>query len=229
MTTLSSPRVANLLETLHRDAAATDRALAEAMQARFAAPGASIENLVEEVLARERADYRAAYREQAGNFLAISPDFGRFLYAIARACKARRIVEFGTSMGVSTLYLAAALRDNGGGQLIGSEMEAGKVARARGSLSTAGLDDLVDIRAGDAIDTLQDVGGPVDLLLVDGAFSLYLPVLKLVEPNLRSGAVVLGENAFEPEYQRYIRDPANGYISLALPDGDRGNEFSVKL
>jgi predicted O-methyltransferase YrrM len=72
------------------------------------------------------------------------------------------------------------------------------------------------------------VGGEVDLLLVDGAFSLYLPVLKLIEPRLKLGAVILGENAFEPGYQAYVRDPANGYVSLALPDEKRGNEVSVK-
>jgi predicted O-methyltransferase YrrM len=227
--TLSSERVVALLGTLHQAAEAADRAHAETMMAAIAAPGATIEQVVADLLADERADYRAAYRSYADNFLAVSPDYGRFLYATARACKATRIVEFGTSMGISTIYLAAALRDNGGGHLVGSEMEPAKIARARAHLDAAGLADLVDIRAGDALETLGDVGGDVDLLLVDGAFSLYLPVLKLIEPRLKPGAVILGENAFEPGYRDYIRDPANGYISLALPDEGRGNEFSVKL
>lgn len=229
MNTLSSPRLADLLERLHSEADAADREHVEAMQAKIAAPGASIEALVMDLLADERADYRATYRDRADNFLAVSPEYGRFLYAIARACKATRIVEFGTSMGISTLYLAAALRDNGGGHLIGSEMEVSKVARARANLQAAGLADLVDIRAGDALETLKNVGGTVDLMLVDGAFSLYLSVLKTIEPWLKPGAVVLGENAFEPSYLAYIRNPANGYMSLALPDEGRGNEFSVKL
>jgi len=229
MNTLNSSRVAELLQALHGEAEAADREHVEAMQAKITASGASIETLVADLLADERADYHAAYRERAGNFLAVSPDYGRFLYAMARACKATRIVEFGTSMGISTIYLAAALRDNGGGHLIGSEMEDGKVARARANLEAAGLADLVDIRAGDALETLKHVGGEVDLVLVDGAFSLYLPVLKLLEPRLQPGAVILGENAFEPAYQAYVRNPANGYVSLALPDKDRGNEFSVKV
>jgi aminopeptidase len=74
-----------------------------------------------------------------------------------------------------------------------------------------------------------DVGGTVDLLLIDGAFTLYLPVLKLVEPSLKTGAVVLGENAFDPEYLDYVRNPANGYLLQPLPvDEGRGNEFTVK-
>lgn len=229
MNTLSSPRLTDLLERLHGEADAADREHVEAMQAKIAAPGASIEALAMDLLADERADYRATYRDRADNFLAVSPEYGRFLYAIARSCRATRIVEFGTSMGISTLYLAAALRDNGGGHLIGSEMEVSKVARARANLQAAALADLVDIRAGDALETLKDVGGTVDLMLVDGAFSLYLSVLKTIEPWLKPSAVVLGENAFEPEYLAYVRNPANGYMSLALPDEGRGNEFSVKL
>jgi predicted O-methyltransferase YrrM len=193
------------------------------------AGGTTLEQVIAENLARERADYRATYRSRADNFLAVSPAYGRFLYAVARACKATRIVEFGTSMGISTIYLAAALRDDGGGHLIGSELEPTKVARARANLDAAGLADLVDIREGDALETLRDVGGEVDLLLIDGAFSLYFAVLKLVEPRLKPGAVVLGEIAFEPGYLDYVRNPANGYLSQPLPvDEGRGNEFTVR-
>jgi predicted O-methyltransferase YrrM len=227
--TLRSPRVAPLPEQLHHTAEESDREHFEAMMAMIGDPDASIDQVIADLMAEEQADYRATYRRYADNFLAVSPTYGRFLYAMARACKAKRIVEFGTSMGVSTLYLAAALRDNGGGQLIGSEFEPGKVARARASLEAAGLADLVEIREGDARETLWDIDGEVDMLLLDGAFSLYLTVLKLVEPNLRPGAIILGENAFEPDYLAYVRDPANGYFSLTLPlDEGRGNEFAVR-
>ena len=231
MDSLSTGPLAQLLDRLHAEAEETDRSHVEEIMAEVArveAAGGSIADLAAGMIAEERADYRKTYQGRAANFLAISRDYGRFLYAIARARGATRIVEFGTSMGISTIYLAAALRDNGGGQLIGSELEPGKVARARANLEAAGLADLVDIREGDALETLADPGGPVDLLLVDGAFALYLPVLKLIEPHLRPGAVVLGENAFEPEYQAYVRNPANGFVSLPLPEADRGNEFSVR-
>ena len=103
------------------------------------------------------------------------------------------------------------------------------MARARATLDAAGLGDLVDIREGDALETLKDVGGEVDLLLIDGAFSLYLPVLKLVEPRLKPGALVFGENAFEQGYLDYVRNPANGYVSMRLPiDEANGNEFTVR-
>ena len=230
MTTLNSERVARLLAELHRDAEAADSGLMEEVVAGLDASGDTIEQLAARMIADERVDYRAVYRSHAGHFLSVSPGYGRFLYAMARASKATRVVEFGTSMGISTIYLAAALRDNGGGRLIGSELEPAKVARARAHLDAAGLADLVDLREGDALETLKDVGGEVDLALIDGAWSLYLPVLRLIEPRLRPGAVILAENAFAADYLDYVGDPANGYVSQPLPlDEGRGNEFTVKV
>lgn len=156
-------------------------------------------------------------------YLAVSTACGRFLYRTARACKARRIVEFGTSMGVSTSYLAAALRDNGGGHLIGSEWLPAKVQHACANLAAAGFADLVEIRAGDARATLRDVGGPVDLVLLDGEYAHYLPVLRLLEPQLRPGAVIVADNALDPDYLDYVRNPANGYRSTLAPLGDGRN------
>jgi predicted O-methyltransferase YrrM len=167
MNTLTSERVSQLLEKLHQDAEAADSELTKEVVASMEASGGTIEQLAAQMITDERADYGAVYRAHAGHFLSVSPRYGRFLYVIARAYKATRIVEFGTSMGVSTIYLAAALRDNGGGQLIGSELEPAKVARARAHLEAAGFADLVDIREGDALETLKDVGGEVDLALID--------------------------------------------------------------
>jgi predicted O-methyltransferase YrrM len=230
MTLLNSRRVAETLDRLHADADVADRDFMAKMMAQLTASGKSMEEAVAELVAAEKEDYRETYRGHAEHFLAVSPAYGRFLYAIVRACRATRIVEFGTSMGISTIYIAAALRDNGGGQLIGSELEPTKVARARAHLEAAGLSDLVDIREGDALETLKDVGGQVDMLSADGAFSLYLPVLKMIEPRLTPGAVILGENAFAQDYLDYVRDPANGYFSRSLAiDEGRGNEFSVRV
>jgi predicted O-methyltransferase YrrM len=70
----------------------------------------------------------------------------------------------------------------------------------------------------------------VDLVFLDGAFSLYLPVLKLLEPYLRDGAFVIGDNALEqsPGYLDYVRNPQNGYLSLPLPfAAGRGNELTI--
>ena len=137
-----------------------------------------------------------------------------------RATAASSIVEFGTSFGLSTLHLAAALRDNGGGQLITSEFEPSKIARAKANLEAGGLADLVEFREGDALDTLaRGLPDVVDLLLLDGAKSLYMDVLELIQPKLRPGAVILADNADHcPDYLDHVRRPENGYLSMAFTD-----------
>ncbi|KAF1043863.1 MAG: hypothetical protein GAK35_02011 [Herbaspirillum frisingense] len=229
MNSLSSGRVADTLQRLFQEAEQADRAL----MAQF--DGAEqneqiLADAIAEHLAGEQRDVRAFYRGYADNFLNVAPEYGRFLYQCVRARGAKRIVEFGTSMGVSTIFLAAALRDMGGGLVIGTELEPGKAERARANLDAAGLADLVEIRVGDARETLGGLDGDVDLVLLDGAFSFYLPVLKLLEPRLKSGTPVLAENAFDLDnpYLDYVRDPANGYLSQPIPiSPGRGNEFSV--
>ena len=102
------------------------------------------------------SEQKAALMQDA--LLPVSRDAGRFLYAVARSISAKRIVEFGTSFGVSTIYFAAAVKDNGGGMVIGSELEPSKVAKANQHLAAAGLSQFAEIRPGDAMQTLRDVG-----------------------------------------------------------------------
>ena len=165
--------------------------------------------------------------------LAVSRDAGRLLYAITRSVAAKRIVEFGTSFGVSTIYFAAALHDNGGGVVIGSELASSKVTKAQRNLAEAGLSEFAEIRAGDATQTLQDTGGVIDLLFLDGWKDLYLDVLLLASTSLRPGSVVLADDvSLFPDrlaqYLRYVRDPTNGFVSVLIPVGD-GIEYSVRL
>lgn len=224
---ISGGRVADVLARLHQEAKAADAPLAQGF-----ADEAAGDQLVAEFLAAETRDLRGVYHGFAGNFLSVSPQFGQFLYMCARACNARRIVEFGSSMGISAIYLAAALRDMGGGRLTGTELVPGKAERARVNVVEAGLDDLVEFLVGDARETLRGrAGGAIDMVMLDGAFTLYLPILRLLEPDLRPGALIIGENAFAqaPGYIGYVRDPRNGYLSLPLPfDLGRGNEFTIR-
>jgi predicted O-methyltransferase YrrM len=166
-------------------------------------------------------------------FIPITPEQGRFVYLVARSLGARNIVEFGTSFGISTIYLAAAVKDNGGGQVIGSEIEASKHARAVAHIDEAGLSDVVDVRLGDALETLRELPEVVDLVLIDGWKELYLPVLKLLRPSLRPGAVVLADNIFTfkrdlAPYVEYVQSGRNGFESTTLRISD-GFEYSVRL
>ncbi|MEU2898421.1 O-methyltransferase [Streptomyces sp. NPDC001273] len=166
--------------------------------------------------------------------MSVSREGGRLLYLLTRSVKARTVVEFGTSFGISTLYLAAAVRDNGGGQVITTELQQEKARRATENFAAAGLGDLVDLRLGDARETLRDLP-EVDLVLLDGWLDLRLPILRIVEPRLRPGALVvvddvdldIGRGVYE-EFRDYINDPANGYFSLTLPV-HQGVQLALKL
>jgi predicted O-methyltransferase YrrM len=211
MNTLITPPLAPLLDRLFaEDAAASparDPALADLFQER-------------ERLMRSKTGYLDFYGRLKDFPLAVSRATGALLYMLARSSGARTIVEFGTSFGISTLHLAAALRDNGGGRLIASEFEPSKVARARKNLTDAGLIDLVEIREGDALATLRvDLPETIDLLLLDGAKPLYPEVLSLVESRLRPGALIVADNAdSSPEYLERVRSPAAGYMSTPFAE-----------
>ena len=166
-------------------------------------------------LMHSKTDYRDFYGRLKDVPLAVSRETGTLLYMLARGCKARSIVEFGTSFGISTLHLAAALRDNGGGRLITSEFEPSKIARAQTNLTAGGLVDLVEFREGDALKTLSvDLPETIDLLLLDGAKSLYPEILNLVESRLRPGAFIIADNAdHSPEYLARVRAAGKGYLS----------------
>ncbi|WP_245678826.1 O-methyltransferase [Asticcacaulis taihuensis] len=167
---------------------------------------------------QSKTEYRDFYGLLKDLWLPVSRQTGDLLYILTRGTAARHIVEFGTSFGISTLYLAAGLRDNGGGRVISSEFEPQKVARARRNMMDGGVSDLVEIREGDALETLKDnLPDSIDLLVLDGAKSLYTEILALVEPRLRPGALILADDAdFCPEYLARVRAPKGGYMSVSL-------------
>ncbi|MCA8284064.1 O-methyltransferase [Burkholderia cepacia] len=208
MTTLIHDPLASLLARLFDEAEAASPATSPAF--------ADVSRDEQARLMRSKTDYTDLYARLKDYPLPVSRETGTLLYMLARSGGARAIVEFGTSFGISTLHLAAALRDNGGGRLVTSEFEPSKVARARANLTAAGLADLVEIREGDALRTLAaDLPDSVDLLLLDGAKGLYPEILALVEPHLGAGAFVVADNAeYSPDYLAYVRAPENGYLSV---------------
>ncbi|KPI00192.1 hypothetical protein OK074_5947 [Actinobacteria bacterium OK074] len=223
MTTLTTSPAADVLERLFADAERTRtefRAqLREHRGRRDRPPGERAPGR------RGDDDWRSFFSAAKHVHLAVSRETGNLLYVLARSRGARAVVEFGTSFGVSTLCLAAALRDNGGGRLIGTEFEPTKAEAARRTLTEAGLGDLVEIRDGDAVDSLgQDLPTPVDLLFLDGAKSLYADVLRLVEPALAPGALVVADNAGQsPDFLEHVRT-GGSYVS-----SDVGHDVEVAV
>jgi predicted O-methyltransferase YrrM len=103
-------------------------------------------------------------------------------------------IEFGTSFGISTIYMAAAIRDRGTGTLITTELHPGKAEKTRRHIEEAGLLDVVDLRIGDALDTLKDTEREVSLVFLDGWKNLQLPVLHLIERALLPGTLVIADD-----------------------------------
>jgi predicted O-methyltransferase YrrM len=216
---LTSPPVRPLLDRLFQSADSDD--------ARRATMRERHPNGLVGLSAQEQAD---AFAEL---YIPVSPEGGRLLYTLVRASRPDTVVEFGTSFGISTIHLAAAVLDNGAGRVISTELSAAKVARARANLAEAGLADLVTIMEGDARETLATLPGPVGFVLLDGWKGLYLPVLRILEPRLIPGALVVADDTVSmaaqmTDYLSYVRDPAHGYLSVSFPESD-GLEITCRL
>jgi predicted O-methyltransferase YrrM len=208
LNTLASPPVSPLLDQLF--------ALAAAQSPFDGIDQSQLTPSDIQALMTSKTRYIELYTHLRHAALPVSRETGKLLYMLARSSRARAIVEFGTSIGISTLHLAAALRDNGGGQLITAEFEPSKITAARRHLSEAGLADLVDVREGDALATFATgLPSEVDLLLLDGAKAIYRDVLQLVEPRLHPGSIIVADNADRsPDYLEYLRMSGNRYFTL---------------
>jgi predicted O-methyltransferase YrrM len=172
----------------------------------------------------------------ADKMVALEKDKAEFCYQLIRATGARRVVEIGTSYGVSTVYLAAAVRDNlavhgGEGVVIGTEYEPDKAAAARALFAETGLGGLIDLREGDLRETLKDLSGPIGFVLMDIWIPMVMPAIELVAPRMRLGAVIVADNTAQVfnDYGPYFQYlAAHGFRTLTLPF-EGGLEMSVKL
>ncbi len=203
-TTLQDPRVSAALDRMYNEANNQMSVLRERL--------GEIERL-SSASAQERADALSDF------YIPVTPEAGRLLYALARATRPTTVVEFGMSFGISALHLASALRDNGTGRVVTTELSADKIAAAKKTFSDTGLDDLITILEGDALSTLTRLDGPVDFVLLDGWKELYLPVIELLEPLLSTGALIIADNTEMADTQPYlghVRNPDHGYVSVSF-------------
>lgn len=164
-------------------------------------------------------------------YMAVSPEIGRIIYSLIRLNKPNLIVEFGTSMGISAIHIASALKDNGFGRLITTELNENKINSAIQNINQADLSNLVEFRLGDALETLSDISN-IDVLILDGWKELYLPLLKQLESKLSKNCLIIADDInlmteVLDEYLKYVRNPDNGYTSCTI-DLDDGLELSFR-
>ncbi len=174
------------------------------------------------------------HRFFSDKMVALDRDKAEFCYQLCRSLRATRVVEAGTSFGVSTIYLAAAVRDNRveNGVVIGTENEPKKAEIARAHFKEPGLSEFIDLREGDLRQTLQDVGGPVDFMLVD-IWEVALPALERVSPRLCPGAIVVCDNTTScadeyRDYFEFVNDPGNRFRTMTVPFAG-GFELTVRV
>jgi predicted O-methyltransferase YrrM len=223
---LNDPRLEALLDRLHAQSADQNEAVMSYFMTRAS----------EGTLDWSGFDERT-HRFMSDKLIALDRDKAELCYQLCRALRATRVVEAGTSFGVSTLYLAAAVRDNmrndgTTGLVIGTEHEPQKAAAARAHFAEAGLSDLIELREGDLRQTLADTRGPVDFMLIDIWTPMARPALELVAPALRPGAIVVCDNTTQfrgayRDYFEFVNDPANGLRTMTLPY-EGGFELTVR-
>jgi predicted O-methyltransferase YrrM len=202
MSTLTDPKIASALDRMYAESHEQMTALRSG-SGRFA----DLANAT----AQERADALSDI------YMPVTPEAGRLLYSLVRATRPQTVVEFGMSLGLSGIHLASAVRDNGSGRVVTTELSAAKIAAAKKNFAEAGLSEVITVLEGDALETLKTLNGKVDFVLLDGWKEFYLPVFQLLEERFSPGTLIVADNTNMPEtqpYLDYVRDPANGYVSV---------------
>ncbi|WP_435048800.1 O-methyltransferase [Formosa sp. S-31] len=136
-------------------------------------------------------------------FMSVSPEEGSLLHFLISYSKAKNIIEFGCSFGISTIYLAAAVKHNNG-KVITTELEPNKIAQAERNITKASLNNYVTFLPGDASKTLANIDTPIDFLFLDGAKDLYLQVFKMLEHKLNSNAIIYADNIEKEDAKPFV-------------------------
>jgi predicted O-methyltransferase YrrM len=183
---------------------------------------------LDERIARERELWNTQTRVNVDDMMfAVGRDAGQLLNMLAKIGGAKRIVEAGSSVGYSTVWLADAAAATGG-SVVSTEMLPSKHAQTRENLAEAELLGRVELHTGDAVATIRRLAAPVDFALVDLWKDLYVPVLQALGPILKPGAMVAADNMLYPEsarpsikkYRQYIaRQPDFDSVLLPIANG----------
>lgn len=181
----------------------------------------SIERVLAEFERRAEEEHRRTVAPGSpGNnlddlLLSVGREVGTLLYLLSTGAQSRRILELGSSYGYSTVWLAAAARLTGG-KVTSLELKDYKIEHARQALTRAGLSSRVEFHAGDCLDTLRNLPGPFDFVLLDVWKDLYLPCFELVHPKLAPGGLIIADNMLLPAMVRPQAEAYRARVRKAL-------------
>ncbi len=138
-------------------------------------------------------------------YLSITEEQGLFLVELIKKNKFKNIVEFGTSFGISTLFLAQGALETKG-RIITTELIASKAEKAMENFKKAEVSNIIDVRIGDAMQTLQNHKEPIDLLFLDGWKDLYQPLFNMLESNFHTNTIIYVDNANMSESRAFLKE-----------------------
>ena len=138
-------------------------------------------------------------------YLSITEEQGLFLVDLIKKNNLKNIVEFGTSFGISTLFLAQGALETKG-RIITTELIASKAEKAMENFKKAEVSNIIDVRIGDAMQTLQNHKAPIDLLFLDGWKDLYQPLFNMLESNFHTNTIIYVDNANMTESRAFLKE-----------------------
>jgi predicted O-methyltransferase YrrM len=178
------------------------------------------ESLIPTLAAGEMAARRDEF------LLAVGPAVGQLLNLLVRELRPRMVLEIGASFGYSTVWLAEAARA-AGSRMVSLEIAPAKVAYAQAKLAEAGLLEQVQFMVGDARESIESLGGPIDFVLMDLWKELYTPCFELLRPRLAADALIVADNMLQPAHfredaarYRQTVTATDEFDTVVLPIGD---------
>ena len=206
---IQNSQINNVLSALHQDAKTDGFRMMKAMA----------KSLVKKI---EPQDAKHAY-------LPISKAQGHSIFDMIVQNNFKNIIEFGTSFGISTIYLAAAAQQTGG-KVVTTEIVPEKCAQALKNFAKAGVENQIELREGDATKTLSDWNQPIDFLLLDGWKNLYLPLFQMLEKHFHENTIVFVDNADFPEVQAFLSHVQRmGKFTISHMEVDRGKAVLITM
>jgi len=178
----------------------------------------------------ERALERLKWmRQNEGNLWNVNPDEGAFLRDLAEKIHAKAGLEIGTSNGYSSIWIGMGVRKQGG-HLLTLEIDEGRAKLAQANFRAAGLDSVITLKLGDALEEVPKLRGPYDFVFIDAWKQDYVKYLDMVIPLVSPGGVIVAHNVTDlkeeltdfiravqtsPQLKTSIENPGPGGFSVS--------------
>jgi caffeoyl-CoA O-methyltransferase len=179
----------------------------------------TVQRRLEEETARDEREDLLPTDERS---LQIDPESGALLFALCAGRPGCEVLEIGGSRGYSTIWLAAAARLHGG-HVTSLEANPAKVAASTRNIANAGLDEWVDVVAGDAFDSLESLDGPYDVVFIDAWKDIYEALFDAAMERVEVGAVIVADNVCSHDHLAGYSAARQGdprLLSVTVPDGN---------